>query len=622
MNHRQKITLVSSLLLGLTVGGYLLGTRHAIRPAGVTLAGPGPRWVGPPAVKPASRRAQAPPRLASVSPLLPQVLPGLNSAVDDWRGFTPDFMVVQMAPDLALPFRVTKVQQGNGRTVLTARLAKSSEEPSDLDGSFLVSTANTPDRWEAVVVLPGDEYHIHINRDAVTVEEVHPETQACGTDHLSAPPAALPAPVKVLPTALGRIATGGPADPAATDGMPATPLATAAGDQPGLTVDVLFLYNADALAAKNGDRLAIDADCSNFIAAANTILANSQITNFTWRYVACIPAPAYPTTTNLCDDLAQMGSGTLAAFTADQQNAYGADQVVLLIGGARNDYAGYAWIGGGLHHAVVSYPACLSASGHSNPTSALTVCHEMAHNFGCHHDREVEGVPTDSSHYYYGQRFNDAANYNADTGTVMSYSTGARLAYFSNPNLYYHGYALGVVPGQDSSADNAKIMTDQAQGMAATNTAPVTFPVITQQPQPVTVGAGQPFDLSVAATGGNLAYQWYKDGAAINGAGGSSYGVASAASSDACSYRVTVSNSLGTATSAAVTVTVAPSPSSSTMASTPGPVASAAAGGGAFDEISGAVLLVLLVLRGRITFQHPPRRGMGPLGFEPRTKGL
>jgi hypothetical protein len=579
------------------------------------------RLVASHAVNPASRRAKAIPRLASASPSLQQVLPGLNSAVDDWRGFTPDFLVVQVAPDLALPFRVTKVQRGNGRTVITARLAKSSAEPSDLDVSFLVSTANTPDRWEAVVVLPGDEYHIHVNRDTVTIEEAHPESLACGTDYLPAPFAVLPAQLKAMPTAPGGIATGGPADPAETEGLPATPLAMPGGSQAVLTVDVLFLYNTDALAAKNGDSRAIDADCSNFIAAANTILANSQITNFTWQYVACLPAPAYPTTTSLYDDLCQMVIGTIAAFTADRQNAYGTDQVVLLVGGARKDYSGYAWIGGNLHQAVVSYPACISASGQSSPTSSLSVCHEMSHNFGCHHDRITEGIPSDSSSFYYGQRFNDVTNFNADTGTVMSYSTGVRLAYFSNPDIHYHGYALGISPEQNSSADNAKIMTDQAQAMAATNTAPITFPVITQQPQSVTVGTGQPFDLSVAATGGNLAYQWYKDGAAINGAGSRSYSVACAASSDACSYQVTVSNVLGTATSTAATITL--SLNSSPMASNPSTTASAAAGGGAFDGFFSAGLLVLVVLGSGVKRRLlVPRFGRTEARPEPTGHGL
>ena len=85
----------------------------------------------------------------------------------------------------------------------------------------------------------------------------------------------------------------------------------------------------------------------------------------------------------------------------------------------------------------------------------------------------------------------------------------------------------------------------------------VSAPTITVQPVSQSVSAGSAATLSVTATGdGTLAYQWYKASAAISGATSSSYAIASAASSDAGSYDVVVTNSGGSTTSSTATLTV------------------------------------------------------------------
>ena len=504
---------------------------------------------------------------------------------------------MQLTPELILPFRVTGVQREHGRTVLTARLDKAEAEPSGLDGAFLVSTANTADRWDAVVVLPGEEYRIHVGPEQTFVEEVHADGWRCGSDA----PASAAAPARVL--AMEMPPSGEAADTllvpsAAASGSPAT-------------VDVLFLYNPDALAAQQGDLATIDADCSNFIAASNVILENSQITDFRWHYLSAVAAPAYPATTLLKDDLNQMTSGSISAFTAQEQSAYGADQVVMLVGGWRDDAAGMAWIGGNPNFAAVTYP-CLTIdhTPASTATSVIVVCHEMGHSFGCRHDRITEGAKDGDGHYYYGFRFADnfGSNTVADEGTVMSYA-GSRIPYFSNPNVLYHGYALGVAIGDAKAAFDAETMTENAARLAATNAA-VTEPTITVQPQSAAVTVGQQLSLSVTATGTSLVYQWFKDGVTLGGATTPTYVVSSAALSDAGSYTVTVSNGLGSATSqrAAVTVsTVSVSVGSTASAATAS--GGASSGGGAFDGNFALGLLVLLACsglktRGRLRLQR------------------
>jgi pectin methylesterase-like acyl-CoA thioesterase len=81
-------------------------------------------------------------------------------------------------------------------------------------------------------------------------------------------------------------------------------------------------------------------------------------------------------------------------------------------------------------------------------------------------------------------------------------------------------------------------------------------PIITQQPQNTTVTVNSPASLSVTANGNGLFYQWFKNGAVINGATSSTLNFASAQISDAADYAVTVSNGGGSVTSNPARLTV------------------------------------------------------------------
>ena len=82
-----------------------------------------------------------------------------------------------------------------------------------------------------------------------------------------------------------------------------------------------------------------------------------------------------------------------------------------------------------------------------------------------------------------------------------------------------------------------------------------TLPTITSQPIAVTSTGDQPTVFTVVASGGGLAYQWFKDGTAVAGATASTY-----ATQTAGSYTVTVTNSLGSVTSSAATLTITVDP--------------------------------------------------------------
>ncbi len=92
-------------------------------------------------------------------------------------------------------------------------------------------------------------------------------------------------------------------------------------------------------------------------------------------------------------------------------------------------------------------------------------------------------------------------------------------------------------------------------------------PIISTQPQSVTIPAGSTASFTVSAAGGRpLSYQWRKDGAAIVGATQSSLTLASASTNDQGGYTVFVTNSVSAITSsiAVLTITVPLPPSTIT----------------------------------------------------------
>lgn len=94
-------------------------------------------------------------------------------------------------------------------------------------------------------------------------------------------------------------------------------------------------------------------------------------------------------------------------------------------------------------------------------------------------------------------------------------------------------------------------------------------PVIVEEPAPVSVLVGSPFNIRVVATGAT-SYQWFKDSQAISGATNSVYDVAQSRLTDDGFYRVSASNGSGSATSREVRVAINPvvvNPSSDNFAS-------------------------------------------------------
>ncbi|HLP03705.1 MAG TPA: immunoglobulin domain-containing protein, partial [Opitutaceae bacterium] len=132
---------------------------------------------------------------------------------------------------------------------------------------------------------------------------------------------------------------------------------------------------------------------------------------------------------------------------------------------------------------------------------------------------------------------------NASTGTISGTPTTAG------------NYSVSIKAWEKASATGKSV--SYSYTINVTGGATATAPSITTQPSSQTVTVGSSVSFSVAASGtAPLSYQWKKGGADISGATSATYSIASAATGDAGTYTVVVSNSAGSATSNGATLTV------------------------------------------------------------------
>ena len=111
------------------------------------------------------------------------------------------------------------------------------------------------------------------------------------------------------------------------------------------------------------------------------------------------------------------------------------------------------------------------------------------------------------------------------------------------------------------------------------------------------MASGANASFSVVASGLPTAnYQWYKDGAVINGATLSTFSLTAAQATDAGSYTVVVSNAMGSVTSNAAALTVSSTTSASNSTGSSSTSSGAASGGGGGGAPSDYFLIVLAVL--------------------------
>jgi Immunoglobulin I-set domain. len=132
-------------------------------------------------------------------------------------------------------------------------------------------------------------------------------------------------------------------------------------------------------------------------------------------------------------------------------------------------------------------------------------------------------------------------------GAPISGATNASYSISSAQSGHAGAYSVVVSNSVGSMTSNAATLTVNP---------PSPLPRITGHPQSRTVDVGASVTFTVSAGGTGLSYQWKKDEVAIVGATSASFTIASARTSDAGVYTVTVWNNDGSVTSNGATLTV------------------------------------------------------------------
>lgn len=140
-------------------------------------------------------------------------------------------------------------------------------------------------------------------------------------------------------------------------------------------------------------------------------------------------------------------------------------------------------------------------------------------------------------------------------------------------------------------ADNVYVTCNAFEANTVRKGQPAGPPVITSQPQSMSVPQGLSVQFAVTATGLPApTYQWYFNGAPFNGATSNTLTLGSVQMSDAGSYVVVATNAVGIVSSNAATLTVTAAPASPPP---PPPSSSGSSGGGAMSEWFVLALVIL-----------------------------
>jgi hypothetical protein len=271
-------------------------------------------------------------------------------------------------------------------------------------------------------------------------------------------------------------------DPRAVTGKSPTEQDAITSNVPGDTgklIDVIVFWTASArLAAGGTGSTNIQNNIDTAIALTNTSYRNSGIA----QRVRLVNKQEVNYNENTGDpfgnalDAITAGSVPTAggSTVGAQRNAYGADEVVLVI----NDpsFCGLAWLPGsissgnsGQGFAVVGGGTCL--------TSNLSFGHELGHNMGAHHDTYVLGSGPcadgkEKGAFCYSRGFSHiGASSGASWRTVLAYNNNCaatvggctRLQYFSNPMV---SYTDGFAMGDAAARNNALTMNKSANAVS------------------------------------------------------------------------------------------------------------------------------------------------------------
>lgn len=218
---------------------------------------------------------------------------------------------------------------------------------------------------------------------------------------------------------------------------------------PLVVFDAMIVYSNVARTDAGGTS-AIQAECQLAIDRTNESYENSPISarmRLVRRYEV-----AYDEVRNVYDDHLDrltgtngMGGSGIWPGIRSNRDTFNADFCTLWVDDGA--YCGLAWCTSAANrgYSVVTWDC--AAGNLSHP-------HEIGHNQGCAHDPDNDGGGCGAYSYSFGHRFfgTNGTQYR----TVMAYSPGSRIPYFSNPSQTYQGTATGT-----STRDNERTIENR-----------------------------------------------------------------------------------------------------------------------------------------------------------------
>ena len=239
------------------------------------------------------------------------------------------------------------------------------------------------------------------------------------------------------------------------------PQAEAAGQRGYADIDLLVAYTSAARAALGGtDNILAEIDLA--IIKTNSDFANSGLT--TRIRLADTMEVVYAgdeTSTGssgwqstMLERLAGITDGVMDEVHA-RRNAVGADMVTLVQRRTDPSSSGIAYVLNELGSYIEPFYA-FSVVNFSSFSDSTLLTHELGHNFGCAHAREeaFAASPSPSAGYHgsfvhsYGYRVTarDTNGVDRQIRSIMAYTPGTRIPYFSSPNTKITTYnSSGVV---------------------------------------------------------------------------------------------------------------------------------------------------------------------------------
>ncbi|MHC4416113.1 MAG: M12 family metallo-peptidase [Planctomycetota bacterium] len=237
--------------------------------------------------------------------------------------------------------------------------------------------------------------------------------------------------------------------------------AAGGGCDDGSVIDVLVVYTPLARQAAGGyEQIANEIDLA--LAATNDAYTNSLIApRINPVYIAEIDYDEDGSFRDHLDRLTYPDDGTMDDVHV-LRDQYGADMVALIVDDRGS--CGIAWLMRDLSPDFEEW--AFSVTRWDCAAGNLTFPHELGHNQGCCHAAGDGGGCSQGGLFPYSFGYRFFGNSGGQWRTVMAYSPGTRIGYFSNPDVSYDTHPTGVPIDQPDPAHNALTINQTALTVA------------------------------------------------------------------------------------------------------------------------------------------------------------